>query len=61
MKRELLILLCSILLGAGTAGCMAGLAMGDEARTMAWWELLYERPNPDRLPVQVHFLWADKR
>lgn len=23
----------------------------------AWWNLMYERPNPDRLPVEVHFQW----
>ncbi len=23
----------------------------------AWWSLMYERPNPKGLPVQVHFQW----
>ena len=27
--------------------------------TASWWTLLYERPNPDRLPVKVN-LWFAK-
>lgn len=25
---------------------------------VAWWSLIYERPNPERLPVRIHFRWA---
>lgn len=65
MKRRILILLCCTLLGATAAGCMmmteiyggeAG-AQAPAGRSMAWWSLTCEVPNPERLPVQVRFQW----
>lgn len=29
----------------------------EPVQTVAWWSLMYERPNPDRLPVEVRFRW----
>lgn len=58
MRREILILLCSMLLGLGVAGCMAGIPLEQQERQLAWWSLLYDRPNAEQLPVQVDFLWA---
>ena len=67
MKRKLLIILCSMLLGFGITGCLSipcGLhavplecKQEEPVRMMAWWSLMYERPNPDRLPVEVKFQW----
>lgn len=67
MKRKLLILLCSMLLGLGITGCLSipcglhavPLEGGQEkpVRMVAWWSLMYEQPNPDRLPVEVKFQW----
>ena len=31
----------------------------DPSEKLSWWTLLYERPNPDRLPVKVN-LWFAK-
>ena len=31
----------------------------DQSEKLSWWTLLYERPNPDRLPVKVN-LWFAK-
>lgn len=58
MRREFLILLCVILLGMGAAGAAAMRGTEELPRTVAWWSLIFERPNPDRLPVQVRFQWA---
>lgn len=58
MRREILILLCAMVLGLGAAGCMAKMQAEEPVRTVAWWSLLYDRPNPEQLPVRVHFLWA---
>lgn len=69
MRREILILLCVIVLGMGAAKGVTMLGTGtaestamsgteERPRTVAWWSLIFERPNPDRLPVQVHFQWA---
>ena len=57
MKKEMLIVLCSILLGMGTIGYAAHTEVQISEPCMAWWSLLYERPNPDRLPVRVQFRW----
>lgn len=47
-----------MVLGLGAAGCMAKMQAEEPVRTVAWWSLLYDRPNPEQLPVRVHFLWA---
>lgn len=47
-----------MLLGLGAAGCMAGIPLEQQERQLAWWSLLYDRPNAEQLPVQVDFLWA---
>ena len=67
MKRKLLIILCSMLLGFGITGCLSipcGLhavplecKQEEPVRMMSWWSLMYERPNPERLPVEVKFQW----
>lgn len=58
MRREILILLCVVLLGIGAAECAAVLSAQEPPRTVAWWSLIFERPNPEQLPVRVHFQWA---
>lgn len=63
MRKKLLILLCSVLLGLGITGCMVipaaqTIPLAEEpARTVAWWSLMYEMPNPEGLPVKVRFQW----
>lgn len=63
MRRNILILLCSMMFGFGVTGCLMiprALHMGNAAepvRSMAWWSVMYEEPNPEHLPVQVHFQW----
>ncbi len=32
--------------------------MPEQPEKLSWWTLLYERPNPDRLPVKVSFWFA---
>lgn len=29
----------------------------EPVRTIAWWSVMYEAPNPERLPVQVRLQW----
>ncbi|MDD5797696.1 MAG: hypothetical protein PUD21_04075 [Clostridiaceae bacterium] len=36
-----------------------GSGASDQPEKLSWWTLLYERPNPDRLPVKVN-LWFAK-
>ena len=36
-----------------------GLGAPDQSEKLSWWTLLYERPNPERLPVKVN-LWFAK-
>lgn len=71
MRRNIWILLCSMLFGLGVTGCLmiprgtqaetaaetAIETAAEPARTVAWWSVMYETPNPDRLPVQVRFQW----
>lgn len=53
----LTILIC-VELGAGAASAMARQAeeQAETPRQMAFWSLIYERPNPERLPVKAE-LW----
>lgn len=30
----------------------------EKGTQVAWWSLIYERPNPEQLPVRIHFRWA---
>lgn len=32
--------------------------MPERPEKISWWTLLYERPNPDQLPVKVNFWFA---
>lgn len=75
MRRNIWILLCSMLFGLGVTGCLmiprgtqaetaaetaietAAETAAEPARTVAWWSVMYETPNPERLPVQVRFQW----
>lgn len=87
MRRNIWILLCSMLFGLGVTGCLmiprgtqaetaaetaietaaetaaetatetATETAAEPARTVAWWSVMYETPNPERLPVQVRFQW----
>lgn len=36
-----------------------GSGASNQSEKLSWWTLLYERPNPDRLPVKVK-LWFAK-
>jgi hypothetical protein len=60
MKRGFLIILCSIFLLAGMAGYSAAAPKAIPGATVSWWSLIFERPNPERLPVRVHYYWAEK-
>lgn len=53
----LTILIC-VALGAGAASAMTHQAgkQAETPRQMAFWSLIYERPNPERLPAKVE-LW----
>lgn len=63
MRRNIWILLCSMLFGLGVTGCLMiprgtqAETAAEPARTVAWWSVMYETPNPERLPVQVRFQW----
>ncbi|MBR5509925.1 MAG: hypothetical protein IKV59_07715 [Lachnospiraceae bacterium] len=71
MNRKIRILLCSILLGFSLTACLilpgdsdscadTGLSAEEcqeAVRTVAWWSTMYERPNPERLPVSIRFHW----
>jgi hypothetical protein len=60
MKRGLLIIICSIFLIAGIAECMVEHSEVIPERNVSWWSLIFERPNPEQLPVRVHVYWAEK-
>ncbi len=67
MRRKMWRLLCSMFIGLFlTAGVVYGYQEGfweaeEEVQQMqeeyAWWSLTYDRPNPEQLPVRVHFQW----
>lgn len=63
MRRKTGILLCSLLFGLGVTGCLIiprvlkTESVPEPARTVAWWSVMYEMPNPEHLPVQVRFQW----
>lgn len=61
MKRGLLILFSSIFLLVGTAECMVETTKTIPGVEVSWWSLIFERPNPEQLPVRVHFYWAKNR
>ena len=59
MRRILLALLCFLLLGIGTTGLAIRVSgCRTEHQAVAWWTLITERPNPERLPVKVRFQWV---
>lgn len=59
MRRILLVLLCFLILGVGTVRWTIRVCgYCPEPRAVAWWTLITERPNPDRLPVKVRFQWV---
>ncbi len=64
MRRKIIIPLLVLSLNLGVA--LTGSACGqvnpeiEDGKTTAWWTLLYERPNPERLPVKVKFWLASK-
>ena len=59
MRKILLVLLCFLTLAAGTyIRTIRVCGHMPEHRAVAWWTLLTERPNPDRLPVKVRFRWV---
>ena len=66
MRRRIGILVCSVVTGLMAAGCMvipeiqqvdtAEVAeLSEPVKTIAWWSLTYELPNPEKLPVKVRF------
>lgn len=55
MKRGLLLFLSTMLLGMFNAGEINLPKQGKQE--FAWWSLTCERPNPERLPVQIEFKW----
>ncbi len=58
MRKRILILLCSISIGLCGAACLCRAERQRPIGRVAWWSLLYDRPNPDRLPVQIRFKWV---
>lgn len=60
MRIKFLILICSVLLGFGAAAYTVQTGTEAPPRAVAWWSLMYERPNPEKLPVKVHFWWAEE-
>ncbi len=60
MKKEILIVLATALLGLGILAYTAAPRACDSAGTVAWWSVFYERPNSEQLPVRVHFWLAEK-
>ncbi|MCD8361438.1 MAG: hypothetical protein LUC98_00540 [Lachnospiraceae bacterium] len=62
MRRKMMmwLLILSLNLSVIFAGyaCGQGNSKTEDGRAMAWWTLLYERPNPERLPVKVKFWLA---
>ncbi len=67
MCRKIMILLCSMIFGFCVTGCLF-LPLAGEAGSLAdrtpqpvcsvsWWSLMYEPPNPEKLPVQIRFRW----
>ncbi|MCD8241647.1 MAG: hypothetical protein LUD73_04465 [Lachnospiraceae bacterium] len=64
MRRKILLLLLVLSLNLSVifAGhiCGQGNMETGEGKAMAWWTLLYERPNPERLPGKVKFWRASK-
>lgn len=59
MKRNIGILLCSMMLGFSVTGCLVipRALRQEQAVEVAWWSTMYEMPNPEHLPVQVRFHW----
>ena len=71
MNRKIRILLCSMILGFSLTACLvlpggtepsdkisfSGREHREAVRTVAWWSTMYERPNPDQLPVKIRFQW----
>ncbi|MBS6396278.1 MAG: hypothetical protein KH452_03860 [Clostridiales bacterium] len=57
MRRKAAILICSLMLGLGLTGSLVISEKQEPVQTVAWWSVMYEMPNPERLPVQVHFRW----
>lgn len=63
MRRKIWILLCSLMFGLGVTGCLVipravqEERVSEPVRTMAWWSVMYETPNPEHLPVQIRFQW----
>ena len=61
MKKEIIALLLILILSLGTAQYLEETKTRETGRAYAWWSLIYERPNPQRLPVQVRFRWLPVR
>jgi len=57
MRARIGILLLVMVLGFSGSACL-NRNMERETEKLSWWTLLYERPNPDRLPVKVSFWFA---
>lgn len=68
MTKKVKILICSIVLGLTLTGCMVVpeilqtetadvVGLAEPVKTVAWWSLTYEKPNPEQLPVRVRFQW----
>lgn len=64
MNRKIRIALCSMIFAFSLTLCLAltdrekttDVGEAEPVCTMAWWSTMYERPNPERLPVRVR--WA---
>lgn len=69
MSRRIRMFLCALVLCICAAGavlipeCLAEEPVRRDAPvpeaeyTVAWWSMMYEMPNPERLPVRVRFQW----
>ena len=56
MRKLFAVLVLLLALGIGSMQCLecAGASLSAE-KELSWWTVFYERPNPERLPVKVHF------
>lgn len=56
MRKLFAVLVLLLALGIGSMQCLECTgAFLPETESVSWWTVFYERPNPERLQVKVHF------
>ncbi len=56
MRVKIILFVCLLMLWFRSAAYVIQ-SSAPEPQTVAWWSLTYERPNPERLPVEVRWRW----